>query len=131
VGRHAEQFAQQRLGLGVNRDELLAAVTILSIALLGIFSAISAARDVQQRAVYMSIARNTATSYMETFRSLDKTKLNTVPASQQLSTLPAGNTLTCETSTYANNMYLASVKVAWPEGNGTRSIHYETLFYKP
>jgi prepilin-type N-terminal cleavage/methylation domain-containing protein len=116
---------------GYTMVELLAALTILSIGLLGIFSAISAARDTQQRAVYMAIARNTAITYMETFRSLKSDKLNTVPASGTLTTLPAGNSFTCTTSKNVDKLYLATVTVTWPEGLGTRSIKYETLFYKP
>lgn len=124
----------RRLGsgkAGYTLVELLAAMTILSIGLLGVFSAISASRDLQQRAVYMAIARNAAVSFMETYRSIDKSKLNTVPATQYIATLPAGNSVECSSTIYGTNLYLATVRITWPEGLGTRSIKYETLLYKP
>ncbi len=119
---------------GFTLVEVLTATVILSIGLLAILTAIAVARETQQRAVCMAIARDTAISQMEEYRSLDKGQLATVPLTRSSSDLPPGNLITCSWAPYPSaleiKMYRCTVTVTWPEGSGNRSIFYETLFYK-
>ncbi len=118
-------------GGGFTLVEVLAAVLLLSIALLAIMTANTAARGVQQRAVCQSVARNIAQSIIDQLRSapIDTVSTMTFPATD--SSLPSGNSIVVSASGYPNsgesNLYKATVTVSWPEGAGTRSIQYETL----
>jgi|YelNatPaOPRAMG01_1025707.scaffolds.fasta_scaffold105497_3 prepilin-type N-terminal cleavage/methylation domain-containing protein len=116
---------------GFTLVEVLAAVLLLSIALLAIMTANTAARNVQQRAVCQSVARNVAQSVIDQLRSasIDSISTMTFPASDP--SLPSGNSIVVSVSGYPNgsesNLYKATVRVSWPESGNTRSIQYETL----
>lgn len=116
---------------GFTLVEVLAAVLLLSIALMAIMTANAAARDAQQRAVSQAVARNVAQSIIEQLRSapIDSIPTMTFPTSD--SSLPTGNSIVVSVSGYPNsietNLYCATVTVSWPEGAGTRSMQYETL----
>lgn len=116
---------------GFTLVEVLAAVLLLSIALMAIMTANTAARSAQQRAVCQAAARNIAQSILEQLRSapFDSIPTMTFPATD--SSLPSGNSIVVSVSGYPNsaeaNLRCATVTVSWPEGAGTRTIQYETL----
>jgi Tfp pilus assembly protein PilV len=118
-------------GGGCTLVEVLAAVLLLSIALLAIMTANTAARGAQQRAVCQSAARNVAQSIIDQLRAapIDSISTMTFPATD--SSLPSGNSIAVSVSAYPasgeTNLYKATVTVSWPEGAGTRSVQYETL----
>jgi prepilin-type N-terminal cleavage/methylation domain-containing protein len=120
---------------GYTLVELLVAVTILSIALLGIMSAISVAQDTQTRAVRMAIARDIAIMHIENYRSATAGSISTPIAPYSSPDLPSGNVITPTASKYpdssSTSLWRAVVTVRWPEGVTTRSIAYDTLLYKP
>lgn len=106
---------------------MLAAVLLLSIGLLAVLTAESAARNMQQRAVYLSIGRNAAQSTIERLRSNQSYTLS----SSTVSGLPAGNKIILSVSSVAGTqsstgITYARVTVTWPEGSGTKKILYET-----
>lgn len=116
---------------GFTLVEVLAAVLLLSIAILAIMSANTAARQAQQRAVGLSIGRNIAQSIVDQLRAapIDNIKTATFPASD--SSLPAGNSIAVSVTGYPTsgetNLFKALVTVSWPEAESTRRIQYETL----
>lgn len=116
---------------GFTLVEVLAAVLLLSIAMLAIISANSAARGAQQRAVNMAVGRNVAQSIVDQLRAapIDSITTMTFPAGD--SALPAGNSIAVSVGGYPNSgetrLFKATVTVSYPEANSTRSIKYETL----
>jgi|GEM_PF-933489 len=119
---------------GFTLVEVLAAVLLLSIALLAILAANSAARETQQRAVNMSIGRNIAQGIIESLRSAGVDDVSGMTFPTQSSSLPAGNSISVSVAPYPNssepNLYQALVTVTWPEAAGTRRIRYETLIVR-
>jgi len=120
---------------GFTLVEVLAAVVLLSVGLLAVLTAGEAARETQQRAVYMAAARTIAQAKVEEARSTPFDELDqlVVPPSSDPS-LPPGNTIQVAVAPMTNGMGqpdpdLAqySVTVSWPEGKSTQSIVYETL----
>jgi hypothetical protein len=113
----------------------MVAVAILSIALLGIMSAISVAQDTQGRAVRMAVARDIAIDETERFRAMGSVSIAQPTPPYSSPDLPPGNNVTRTTSEYPNvgsdKLWRATVTVTWPEGKGSRTIRYDTLFYKP
>ncbi|MHB9036216.1 MAG: type IV pilus modification PilV family protein [Armatimonadota bacterium] len=112
---------------GFTLVEVLAAVLLLSIGLLAVLSAGSAARETQQRAVYTSIGRNAAQSAIERLRS---NQSYTLPSST-VAGLPAGNTITMSKTSIVGpyggtNLTYASATVTWAEGSSTHKVFYET-----
>lgn len=112
---------------GFTLVEVLAAVLLLSIGLLAVLTAESAARNMQQRAVYLSVGRNAAQSAIERLRSNQSYTLS----SSTVSGLPAGNKIILSVSSVAGTqsstgITYARVTVTWPEGSGTKKILYET-----
>jgi len=116
---------------GFTLVEVLAAVLLLSIALMAIMTADTAARGMQERAVSQAAARNIAQSIIEQLRSapIDSIRTMTFPATD--SSLPSGNSIVVSVSGYPSsgetNLCRATVTVSWPEGAGTRTMQYETL----
>ena len=116
---------------GFTLVEVLAAVLLLSIALLAIMSANTAARYAQQRAVNQSAARNVAQSIIDQLRAapIDSISTKTFPTSD--SALPSGNSIAVSTVGYPTlsetNLYTSTVTVSWPESGNTRTVKYETL----
>jgi prepilin-type N-terminal cleavage/methylation domain-containing protein len=128
---HRSRSAQANSGYTL--VELLVSVVILSIALLATLSAIRVAQDTQDRANHIAIARDIAISNLERYRWLKWNHMGDIPASQTSSDLPSGNAITCSAAQYPNGssgVYKATVQVSWPEGNGTRTVKYESLFWK-
>jgi type II secretory pathway pseudopilin PulG len=111
--------------------EVLAAVLLLSIALLAILTATQAARDTQRRALWIATGRNIAQSRMDTLKSLSPNSLSSYYSQTEDPSLPDGNTVTVSCGPYpvANetNLFRATVVVRWPEGQGVRKVSYETL----
>ncbi|MEN6355959.1 MAG: prepilin-type N-terminal cleavage/methylation domain-containing protein [Armatimonadota bacterium] len=112
---------------GFTLVEVLAAVLLLSIGLLAVLSAGSAARQTQQRAMRMAIGRLAAQSAVERLRS---NQSYTLPSSD-VTGLPSGNKISISVSSVsgsrsATKLTYASVTVTWPEGSGTQKVFYET-----
>ncbi|MCE5315396.1 MAG: type II secretion system protein [Armatimonadota bacterium] len=121
-----QSFSTIRNG-GFTLVEVLAAVVLLSIGLLAVLSAGSAARETRQRAVYLSIGRNAAQSAIEHARSNQD---YTLPSST-VTGLPSGNSIVLAAELIAGSYGDAKIKhvwvtVTWPEGSGTRKVFYET-----
>jgi prepilin-type N-terminal cleavage/methylation domain-containing protein len=116
---------------GFTLVEVLAAVLLLSIAILAIMSANTAARQAQQRAVGLSIGRNIAQSIVDQLRAAPIGTIKTAAFPTSDSSLPAGNSIAVSVTGYPTspetNLYKALVTVSWPEAAGTRRIQYETL----
>lgn len=116
---------------GFTLVEVLAAVLILSIAMLAILTADKAARDNQRRAVYISIGRSIAQSKIEELRATPFDSILSMVGSSTDSSLPKTNTITVAISRYPvigeKDLLKANVTASWPEGKGTRTISYETL----
>jgi prepilin-type N-terminal cleavage/methylation domain-containing protein len=116
----------QRNG-GFTLVEVLAAVLLLSIGLLAVLTANSAARQTQQCAVRLSIGRLAAQSAIERLRS----NINYTLPSTTVAGLPSGNNISICVSSVSGSrsdtkLTYASVSVSWPEGNGTQKVFYET-----
>lgn len=120
---------------GFTLVELLVAVTILSIGLLGIMSAIAAAQDTQARAIHMAIARDVAIKRIEIYRSNTSGGVYSWQAPFTSPDLPKGNKFTPTSAKYPDStssmLWRVAVTVVWPEGKGTQRKVYETLLYKP
>lgn len=130
IGSESRRWDNQ----GYTLVEVLVAVAILSIGLMGVMSAISVSQDTQDRAMNIAAARDIAISRLETYRNLSPDQLGTIPASDTSTDLPPGNTIACSAVTYGgagSSIYRATVTVSWPEGGSTRTINYESLLYKP
>ena len=112
---------------GFTLVEVLAAVLLLSIAMMAIMAANSAARGAQQRAVNMSIGRNVAQSIVEQLRAAPVDSITTMAFPATNSALPSGNSTSVSVLALDSNIYYATVIVNYPEANSTRSIKYETL----
>lgn len=114
--------------------EVLAAVMILSVAMLAIISAMAASHDIQRRAHYIAIGRNIAQSKIEELRAVDADKYWSITGISSDTTLPSGNSISVKVSEYPvvdkKELYLAQVVVTWPEGQGVREVTYETLIAK-
>jgi prepilin-type N-terminal cleavage/methylation domain-containing protein len=128
-------FGSGHLGRrGYTLVEVLVAVSILSIVLIGIMAAINVAQDTQDRAMNIAAARDIAVSRLETYRNLSPVQFGTVPASDISAALPTGNSIACSVASYGGTntfIYRATVSVSWPEGKGSRTVSYESLLYKP
>lgn len=120
---------------GFTLVELLVAVTILSIALLGIMSAIAVSQDTQERAIHMAIARDLAIKRIETYRSNTSGGVFSWQAPFTSPDLPKGNKFTPTSAKYPDStssmFWKVAVTAVWPEGKGTRRVVYEALLYKP
>ncbi len=116
---------------GFTLVEVLAAVLLMSIAMLAILTANSASRSTQQRAIGMSAGRCVAESIMEQIKAAPFDNIGSLSFPQKDSSLPAGNVINVAISRYPTvaeaNLIKASVKVSWPEADGTRTLQYETL----
>ena len=114
--------------------EVLAAVLILSIGLLAILSSIVASRDTQQRASWLCIGRTIAYHKMEYVRSAAAAAVDGLNTTEQDMRLPAGNQIRVTVTRYPDSsqtkMFLATVTVTWPEGNGTRTLKHESFICK-
>ncbi len=114
--------------------EVLAAVLLLSIAMLAILSANSAARSTQQRATGLAAGRCVAESIMEQIKAAPFDDISSMSFPRTDSSLPAGNMITVAVNRYPTiseaNLLKAAVKVSWPEANGTRTLRYETLIVR-
>ena len=119
---------------GFTLAEILAAVLLLSIALLAIMTADQAARDTQKRAVYLSLGRNIAQSIIEQLRAAPTDSLTSMTFANSDSSLPNGNSISVSVTSYGgsseNNLYQILVTVTWPESKGMRTIKYETLLVR-
>jgi Tfp pilus assembly protein PilV len=116
---------------GFTLVEVLAAVLLLSMAVLAIMSANAAARDAQQRAVCQSVARNVAQSVIDQLRAAPIGSISTMTFPASDSALPPGNSIAVSVSGYPTsgetNLYKATVTAGWPEAGSTRTVVYETL----
>ncbi|MGI6294834.1 MAG: prepilin-type N-terminal cleavage/methylation domain-containing protein [Armatimonadota bacterium] len=116
---------------GFTLVEVLAAVLLLSIALLAILSANSAAKSTQRRATGLAAGRCVAESIIEQIKAAPFDDARTMSFPRQDDSLPDGNSIAVTISWYPNiserNLLKAVVKVSWPEANGTRTLQYETL----
>ena len=116
---------------GFTLVEVLSAVLLLSIGLLAVLTATRAARDTQQRALYLSIGNNIAQSKIDYIRSAPIDTIDAMDGSTSDSSLPKGNSIVTLVSRYPDNtetnIYKAAVTITWPEQKGTRRICYETL----
>jgi prepilin-type N-terminal cleavage/methylation domain-containing protein len=116
---------------GFTLVEIIAACLLLSIGLLAVLAAVQAARETQQRALYLSIGRNIAQSKIEKARSMSIDNISSLAGTTQDSSLPAGNSVTISVSRYPDasqiHLYRVTVTVSWPEQKGTRRLTYETL----
>ncbi len=120
-----------------NRDggftlvEVLSAVLLLSIGLLAILTATNAVRETQHRATNLAKGRTIAQSKIEELRSAPIEAAATASSVSSSSLLPDGNEVRVQVTPYPGitetNLILATVSVSWPEGNGRRTIHNETL----
>lgn len=119
---------------GFTLVEVLSAVLLLSIGLLAVLTAARAARDIQQRALYLSIGRNIAQAKIDNIRSAPIESINSMGNTVSDPSLPKGNTIITQVSRYPDysetNIYKAAVTVAWPEQKGIRKIYYETLIVR-
>lgn len=117
--------------LGFTLVEILAACLLLSIGLLAVLTAVRAARETQQRALYLSIGRNIAQSKIDKARSMSVDNISSMAGTTQDSSLPAGNSITVSVNRYPDasqiHLYRVTVTVSWPEQRGTRRLTYETL----
>lgn len=119
---------------GFTLVEVLAAVLLLSIAIMAIMAADSAARGAQQRAVNMSVGRNVAQSIIEQLRAAPVSNITGMTFPTSSPSLPSGNSISVSVVPYPasteTNLFDATVVVEYPEGNGARSIKYETLIVR-
>lgn len=119
---------------GFTLVEVLAAVLLLSIALLAVISANSAARGAQQRAVGLAEGRNIAQSIIEQLRAAPVSSVAGMTFPTSDSSLPSGNSISVSVAPYPTagetNLYKASVTVSWPEAGSTRNVQYETLLVR-
>ena len=116
---------------GFTLVEVLAAVVLLSIAMLAILTANSASRSTQQRVAGLATGRNVADSIITQIRAAPFDSVTTKSFPKNDPSLPSGNSITVSISKYPtsseNNLLKAVVKVSWPEANGTRTLQYNTL----
>lgn len=119
---------------GFTLVEVLAAVLLLSVGLLAVLSAGQAARETQQRAVYLAAGRIVGQTKVEQARATPFSQLDQLTHNGSDPSLPPGNTVNVVVSQYTNSvgqpdpdMERVSVTVTWPEAEGTRSVVYETL----
>ena len=119
---------------GFTLVEVLAAVALLSMGLLAVITASKAGREMQQKAVFVSIGRNIAQGRMEALRSLPSGSLDGQAGSTTSTSLPSGNSVQTTVAGYPTtsetNMRLVTVTVSWPEASGTRTIRYESLIVR-
>lgn len=116
---------------GFTLVEILSAVALLSIGLLAVLSAGRAARETQQRAVHLSIARGIAQSKVDQLRAKSFDSLPSMAGASTDASLPKGNQIVVAVSRYPDagetNLYQATVTVTWPCSVGTRTVRYDTL----
>ena len=116
---------------GFSLVEVLSAVLLLSIGLLAVLTANRAARDTQQRALYLSVGRNIAQTKLDFIRAAPIDTIDAMDNTVSDSYLPKGNSIVTLVSRYPDNLetniYKATVTITWPESKGTRKICYETL----
>jgi type II secretory pathway pseudopilin PulG len=118
---------------GFTLVEAIAGALILAIGLLALVTACQAGRDTQRRAVYIAVAREIAQSEIEALRAdqFDSILAQVGDTDRTDAALPAGNHVMVSTSLYpdasSNRIVRLSVRVTWPEANGTREVYYETL----
>lgn len=116
---------------GFTLVEVLAAVTLLSLGLLGVLAAATGARKTQHRATAISVGRMVAQNKIEVVRSAPIDTIDAMDSTTTDSSLPRGNSVVLLVAGYPlsseTNLYKASVTVTWPEERGTRKVYYETL----
>jgi prepilin-type N-terminal cleavage/methylation domain-containing protein len=119
---------------GFTLVEILVASLLLSIGLLAVLTATRAARETQQRALYLSIGRGIAQSKIEKLRATPVDSLSGLAGTSQDPSLPSGNSVQVAVTGYPNSsnthLYRAIVTVTWPEHNGTRKVQYDTLIVR-
>lgn len=116
---------------GFTLVEVLAATALLSIGLLAVIVTSGTAREYHQRAVWLSVGRAVAQNRIEQLRSMAFDSLPDQAGTQSDPALPKGNSIVTTISGYpttdVTDLYRVVVRVSWPEGNGIRTITYETL----
>lgn len=116
---------------GFTLVEILSATALLSIGLLAVLTAGRAARDTQNRALYLSIARSIAQSKIDQLRSCTFDSLPSAAGTSTDAGLPKGNQITVAVARYPDagetNLYQVTVTVTWKQDLGSRTISYETL----
>ncbi len=124
---------------GFTLIEVLAAVALLSVGLLAVLTAGQAGRETQQRALYLSTARNIAQSKIDRARAVQYQSIDgVVPGTWTDATLPGPNSVTVTVSQFINSLgqpdpdlKKVNVTVVWPEGGTSQSLVYETLICNP
>lgn len=109
---------------GFTLVEILAAVVLLSIGCLALLAAIPTARESQQRAVNMAVARNLAQSKIDWLRYSSYDTISSYSNTQNDSSLPNGY-WTIQTSPVDANLCAAVVTVGWQELHGGDLKVYE------
>lgn len=116
---------------GFTLIEIVSAMALLSIGLLAVLSANEASRSTQQRTVHLSLARSIAQSKIEQIRAAPFESIPSMAGASSDSSLPSGNQIVVAVSKYPdgseNNLYQATVTVAWRGDRRTRAIRYDTL----
>ncbi len=135
---HNSQFRIARKGArllgGFTLVEVLAAVVLLSVGLLAVLAASRASREAQRRASYIAAGRAVAQSRIDYLRSISVDGLGAKAGTTTSTSLPSGNSVVTGVAHYPtsseNNLYRVTVTVNWPEGNGTRTVRYDTLMVR-
>lgn len=123
---------------GFTLVEVLAAVVLLSVGLLGVLAAGQAARQTEQRAVNMSSGRIIAQSILDLARAAPYNSIASLAGSSSDPSLPRGNNVSVAVNNYTNpagqtdpDLKQVTVTVTWPEQETVQTIVYETLIAKP
>ncbi len=116
---------------GFTLVEVLAATALLSIGLLAVIVTGGTAREYHQRSLWLSVGRAVAQNRIEQLRSMAFDSLPDQAGTTSDPALPRGNSIVTTVSSYpttdVTDLYRVVVRVTWPEGNGIRTITYETL----
>jgi prepilin-type N-terminal cleavage/methylation domain-containing protein len=117
---------------GMTLMEIVIVIAVITLALLGIYSALALGVKMSIRAKHLTIAQQAAEQELEIIRSKlysSLTNQTNGPFIGQVEGLDQllQHSATLTITDYSTGIKRASVTISWKEGSGTKTIYLETL----